>query len=348
MTTRALQFSIFASGALHNGAPLSSGYAKFMNAGLTTAKNAYEDKDKSVSCTKIALDAQGRAEVYGDGVYKIGLYEGDPDSGGTLKATIDDYKCTAVVGNRVTVTDDYTADRDDELVMVDTTSKSITISLDDVNNFDNSITIKKINAANTVTIDPYSTQTIDGSSTITMTENNDTRQLDPDTSADVWRRGDPLGGVTATVDELNTVADGIANPPLAGDSTAGRVLRMFRLYISDNGAGCDVETVDTFNGDAIAEEGPLAKDNETTSFALNAAGTMLTIKAAAISGNCVAAIAILEIIDEGAKSGITIYANDNSGAIELILSDTDGDALDITVLVNNGDIVTTLLYITDA
>ena len=210
--SRAQQFEIAASGALYNGSVLTSGYLKFYAAGTTTAKNAYEDKNKSVSCTKKALDAQGRAEVYGDGVYKIELYEGDPDNGGTLRDTIDNYKCTAVVGNRVTVTDDYTADRDDELILVDTTSKTITISLDDVNNFDNPITIKKINAANTVTIDPYSTQTVDGSSTISLSSNNETVTLNPDTTADIWRRTEvsTLLGLTSTVAELN-VLDGITS-----------------------------------------------------------------------------------------------------------------------------------------
>jgi len=361
VATRAQQFEIFASGALYNGAVLSSGYAKFYAAGTTNTKNAYDDKDKGTSCTKKALDAQGRAEVYGDGTYKIELYEGDPDSGGTLRDTIDNYKCTAVVGNTVTVTDDYSADRDDAVVLVDTTSKSITISLDDVNNFDNPITIKKIHASNTVTIDPYSTQTVDGSATISMTENNDTRVLDPDTSADVWRRGDFLGGVTSTVAELNildgvtatyseinSAADGISGKTLSADSTAGRVLRMLRLYIDDAAANCNVEGVQIFNGDVIAAEGPLAKDASTTSFSLNAAGTELTVKAAALTGDCVGCIGVIDKIDDGAGSAYTVYTTPSSGAIKVYIFDTNGDAVDITSMVDTGDIGISLIYITDA
>jgi hypothetical protein len=209
MATRAQQFEIFASGALYNGAPLSTGYAQFFAAGTNDAKNAYDDKDKGTSCTKKALDAQGRAEVYGDGVYKIKLYEGDPDAGGTLRATIDDYKCTAVVGGTTIITDDYSADRDDEVILVNTTSKSITVSLDDVNNFDNPVTIKKIHASNTVTIDPNGAQTVDGSSTMTLSDNNETVVLYPDTNADVWRRGDSYAALTSTSLELNLL-DGSA------------------------------------------------------------------------------------------------------------------------------------------
>jgi len=230
MTTRAQQFEIFASGALYNGAPLSAGYAKFYAAGTTTAKNAYEDKDKSSAVTKQALDAQGRAEVYGDGVYKILLYEGDPDAGGTLRATIDNYKCTAVYGNIAKKTSDYTADRDDSLILVDTSSGDITISLDDVNNFDGPITIKKISASNTVTIDPYSTQTIDGDATVTMMDNNDAYTLYPDTETDVWRRGSQL-------------ASGIVNQELTES-----------LTIDEDTAGASVTPL-TLEGSAVTDTG---------------------------------------------------------------------------------------------
>jgi hypothetical protein len=208
MSTRAQQFEIFVSGALYNGAPLSTGYAKFMNAGLTTTKSAYADKLKAVSFTTKALDAQGRAAIFGDGAYKIELYEGDPDDGGTLKDTIENVKCTAVSGNRETVTaTTYAADRDDELILADTTSNNITITIADVDTFDNPITIKKIHADNTVTINPYSTQTIDGELEYDLTDNHQTVILEPDTTANVWRRGDNTAGLTASMAELN-IMDG--------------------------------------------------------------------------------------------------------------------------------------------
>jgi hypothetical protein len=64
-----------------------------------------------------------------------------------------------------TVTSADDIDRDDELVMVDTTSGNITVTLADVDTFDNPVTIKKIAAGNTVTIATTDSQNIDSDST---------------------------------------------------------------------------------------------------------------------------------------------------------------------------------------
>jgi hypothetical protein len=131
-----------------------------LRAGTTTLKNAYADKDKGSSFTKLALDADSRGVAYGDGVYKLKFYAGDPDDGGTdTGITIDNYKCTAVMGAIRTVTSADDIDRDDELVLVDTTSGNITVTLADVDTFDNPVTIKKIAAGNTVTIATTDSQT---------------------------------------------------------------------------------------------------------------------------------------------------------------------------------------------
>jgi subtilase family serine protease len=83
---------------MDSGSPIATGYVRFYEAGTTTLKNAYADKDKGSSFTKLALDADSRGVAYGDGIYKLKFYAGDPDNGGTdTGITIDNYKCTAVL-----------------------------------------------------------------------------------------------------------------------------------------------------------------------------------------------------------------------------------------------------------
>jgi hypothetical protein len=230
-----------------------------------------------------------------------------------------------------TVTSADDIDRDDELVLVDTTSGDITVTLADVDTLDNPITIKKIAAGNTVTIATTDSQLIDGSAT--MTGNNQTMTLIPDQSADAWRKSNDLAtslidlsatveeintacdGVTATASEINTAADGIADPPVAGDSTAGRVLRVGHLWITD---GTDASTIacqlfSDWNGDAIAEEDNLAAGTPGTYFSLNqsaAAAPTLEILAAGLTGNCVAVVsATLYINDCGSDLLVWGVAN---------------------------------------
>jgi hypothetical protein len=211
MTKRAQQFEVLAAGVMDSGSPIATGYVRFYEAGTTTLKNAYADKDKGSSFTKLALDADSRGVAYGDGIYKLKFYAGDPDDGGTdTGITIDNYKCTAVMGAIRTVTSADDIDRDDELVLVDTTSDDITVTLDDVDTFDNPVTIKKIAAGNTVTIATTDSQNIDSDSTKTLTLLGSAITVYPDTSADLWRVQNPVvSELTATATEINTACDGI-------------------------------------------------------------------------------------------------------------------------------------------
>jgi len=234
---RATQFEIFASGALYSGAPIVSGYAKFYSAGTTTAKNAWSDKDKSSAVTKQALDAEGRAEVYGDGIYKIRIYQGDPDTTGVLRVEIDDYKCMGVIGGVVTVTSDYTVDRDDDIVLVDTTSGNITISFETVTGFDTPVTIKKIATANTVTLDPYSTQLIDADTTLTMTFENETVTLVPDTSAAIWRRTNHVAQTILNIENVGLGAVTILTTGTAATYTVPSGIARLRVTCIGGGGG---------------------------------------------------------------------------------------------------------------
>jgi len=66
------QIDFLLAGVMDGGAPLASGKVYTYSAGTTTAKTCWTDKDKTAEATNpIVLDADGRAEVYADGVYKL-------------------------------------------------------------------------------------------------------------------------------------------------------------------------------------------------------------------------------------------------------------------------------------
>jgi hypothetical protein len=187
MTTRAAQFEILAAGVQYNADLVTAPYVKFFAAGTDDAKTAWDDKDKASAITKKALDTQGRAEVFGDGIYKLKFYTGDPDAEppdtGVLLFEIDDYKVQTPMFSVVQKTGTYTATPDDDVILCNGT---FTINLQDVANFEHPITIKNIGTG-IVTVDPYSTQTIDGETTITIISENQIVVLTPDKISNIWR-----------------------------------------------------------------------------------------------------------------------------------------------------------------
>lgn len=70
---RAVQIETLANGLFdNNGQPLSGGKVYTYNAGTTTPKLTWTDQLKAVaSANPIILDSNGRALVFGDGVYKL-------------------------------------------------------------------------------------------------------------------------------------------------------------------------------------------------------------------------------------------------------------------------------------
>ena len=92
----------------------------------------------------------------------------------------------------------------------------------------------------------------------------------------------------ATSTELNTAADGISDPPLAGDATAGRVLRAINVLIADGTAsGINCTVTDLWNGDAISIVEDITTGATKGDFSLAANGGTLTIEASGLTGNCV-------------------------------------------------------------
>jgi hypothetical protein len=98
----AVQVDFLLAGILDSGIPLASGKVYTYEAGTTTAKTCWTDKDKTTAAANpIVLDADGRAEVYADGCYKfiiktsadvtVDTYDGCsyPQDSGTMDSTVE-------------------------------------------------------------------------------------------------------------------------------------------------------------------------------------------------------------------------------------------------------------------
>ena len=91
--------------------PLAGGYVKTYIDGTSTLSSLWTDKDKGASADNpFALDSQGLAEVYGDGLYKFEIYDGDPGSGGSLVETINGLTYRVSLTSSSSLNDDYGCD----------------------------------------------------------------------------------------------------------------------------------------------------------------------------------------------------------------------------------------------
>jgi hypothetical protein len=84
MAQKAQIFDALLAGLRFDGATLSSGKAYFYSPGTTTAKTIYVDRNKQTTAANpYTLDINGRAEIFGDGVYDVVI----KTAGGVTKAT---------------------------------------------------------------------------------------------------------------------------------------------------------------------------------------------------------------------------------------------------------------------
>jgi hypothetical protein len=178
MSKRVSQLDIFQTPFLDaSGNPLVGGSVEFFTADQTfsTPKNAYTTKDKTGTLTSVTLNGVG---AYPNGLYFAGGEVYDirvKDSAGTKQNhyELEDVKIPETTTSIRTVTAaTVTATIDDDVILCDTTSNAITVNLYPVADSVKPITIKNIGAAsNNVTVDGDGSELIDGSATITLTDN---------------------------------------------------------------------------------------------------------------------------------------------------------------------------------
>lgn len=185
--TRALQVESLLDPVIDSsGNILSDGTVYFYDAGTTTPKNVWTEKEKTNAYTSRTLGSDGTIQVYGDGIYRILI----KDSDGTTVHDWDNIKIKANTFSILQKSATYTVTPDDDFILVDTDGGDVTINLQTVDDFEYPVNIKNI-GSNDVIIDPDGSETIDGSATVTIGEDNQSITIIPDTTSSIWRQSLP-------------------------------------------------------------------------------------------------------------------------------------------------------------
>lgn len=208
MTTRAHQFDFLLAGLIDPDdlAPLAGGSVEFYEAGTTTSKNVWTEKEKTNPFTSITLENDGTKLIYGEGIYKLVVKDAD----GNTEYTWDNVKCEANNFSTTVVSTNTTATTDDDVIVVNTNSGNVTITLPPAADVAHPLIIKNI-GSNNVIVDGNASETIDGSTTHTISgEDQAIMYVSNGTN---WYKANDVAtsivGLTATASEINTACDGI-------------------------------------------------------------------------------------------------------------------------------------------
>lgn len=163
--TRATLFDFLISGLTSptTGKPIESGSVEFYESGTTTEKYVWTEKEKTNGYYTYDLSSIGTATLYGEGEYKVVV----KDSNDVTIDTIDPVRLRyeTVIVDSVTSTP-YAQTTDNDILLVDTTSGDITINLLPAASWTRTLTVIPYAGTNTITLDAYGSETINGSTTL--------------------------------------------------------------------------------------------------------------------------------------------------------------------------------------
>lgn len=137
---------------------------------------------------------------------------------------------------------------------------------------------------------------------------------------------------------------------LQGDGVDDRVIRHSILYIIDDSDEVD-EIICTFlsqwNGDSIAQVDKIGKGETQGDFTLSISGEALTINNSGLSGNVITVLGSI-LADNETGTALICDVRENATDIRVAFKNSaDGSDLDITQLVDNGELTVRITYITD-
>lgn len=214
---------------MFNGSAIAASYKLFQyQAGTTTKANTYTTAAKSVANSNpMTLNADGRLDqdVYIDQSMKFVLAtsaSGDPPSSSIW--TIDNALATEQLWTTVSKTANYTvleADRD-KLIRTDATSGNVTITLLAAATAGDGfqVAVKKVDSSgNTVIIDGNSSETIDGTATLTLSTQYDIAVLTCDGSN--WHVTNSAAAQSTSFVADNATEDGVTNLITLQHTTSG-------------------------------------------------------------------------------------------------------------------------------
>jgi len=266
-----------------NGSAIASGYKLFQyQAGTTTKANTYTDSGKGTpNSNPMTLNSAGRLDqdVYIDQSMKFVLAPssaGDPPTSSVW--TVDNALANEQVWTTLSKSADYTVtepDRD-KLIKVDATAGAITISLltATVAGDGFQVAIKKIDSsANTVTIDANGSETIDGSLTLSLANQNDVAILTSDgTNWYIFNSSATSATTFSTEDATN---NGVTNVITIQHTTSGTPSTGIGTGILFNGESAD-ENPSNFGRVAFVADDVTAGSEDTyAAFQARRAGAAL-------------------------------------------------------------------------
>lgn len=368
MTTRAIQIELLLDGVFNptSGEHVSAGTAYFYEAGTTTAKNVWTEKEKTNPYTSYTLNGVGGAQLYGEGNYKIVI----KDSSGATVQTLDNIRLEyPYYGIRSVSSATVTMLSQDDFLLCDTTSNAITINALAAASWTRPLKIQRIAGSNNITFDPSGAETIDGSATLVIssdaiveiiTDGSNLRSAgfrssfadtDNDTKIQVEESADEdtirfdVGGIeVATMDSTGVHGIGV----IEGDGSSGRSLRTssFNIYDGTSGTSVQVELISNWNGEAVGPVDNITKGSTVSNVTLSADGHQLVFESGALTYTPLAAIAGNVNYN---LSGTALSLNFNVGTGTLVANfynAATGGAVDLTTLVDTGSIFTRLVYLT--
>lgn len=159
----AVQVESLLAGLRHptSGVALENGYIYTYEAGTTTPKATWADATKSITNSNpVSLGVQGQANIYADGNYKFAVYDTDDN----LVFEFDNlwYGKSSPFKTVTTILTDYTADADDEIILVNAQLAAVTVYLPSAATVSGKeyLIVKTDATANAITIEPYGSETI--------------------------------------------------------------------------------------------------------------------------------------------------------------------------------------------
>lgn len=154
--------------------------------------------------------------------------------------------------------------------------------------------------------------------------------------------------ITASAAEINTAADGLTEPPISGDSYIGKEFRFIKLSIQDASAAAKIKctTTDVWNASSNGPTDDITKDSTTGNYTLHADGDELTLEYAGLADEDIAhAIVSVDIMKNATAVNLHVYYDVVSSDIHLEFENESGADQDLTTLVDTGDIMLGIFYI---
>lgn len=363
MTTRAIQIELLLSGIISpiTGELVSEGTVEFYSAGTSTGKSVWTEKEKTNAYTEYDLSSIGAAQLYGEGLYDIVVKDVNGDSVKTF------YNIRLEFPNYYirTITSTSSQLSEDDFVRVDTTSGAIIYNCLPASSWTRPVKFKIVSGTNTFTINPYSSQTVDGSSTLVISTDSIVEVISNGSNLETagFRSSfaSPDGDTSIVVDDgsISVTVDGtLLGTPIIGDTSNILVLRKAGLLASNGTNASTLKLSLTgatyiwgWNGDdsgfidnvpvTATPTGGFTIDQSSASF------PKITIDSSLLGGQCVAVLAAY-IINNACGTLMHVNGYADNGDIVLVFSESpDNASLSLATVVDTDSFDVSILYLTE-